>query len=744
MTELAAEIAVPIPLEETYHYRIPDKLRHQVSLGVRVQVPFGEGRRERVLTGYVLGVCALPDRKLKEIREVVDQAPLFNEENLALARWISDYYMTPLGEVLRAMLPAARIKPKLRKYLGLKNPLTPEELEGYRRSPKVRALLAFLSDHGPTARATLKEAFGELGHVLSRLRKEGLLKEEDREISHSPFRDHARSSDSPLVLTADQKRAYRKIGKSLKTGGYAPFLLFGVTGSGKTEVYLQVITDILNQGRSVIVLVPEIALTPLLSTRFRARFGDEVAILHSALSPAERHDQWQRLRRGQAHIAIGARSAIFAPVKDLGLVVIDEEHVQAFKQEERPRYNARDVALVRAKMSGAVAILGSATPSLETLHNARIGKLEYLSLPQRIDNRPLPRMELVDLTQKDQMARWDALISKRLLAALSDTLSRGEQAILFLNRRGFSPFVICQECGHVFECIRCNISLTYHRLQNQLKCHYCGYAIPRPHDCPACSSRRIDHLGRGTERLEFALRELLPRARIARMDRDTVSRWSRMKGLLERFGKGEVDILLGTQMVAKGHDFPGVTLVGVIAADQGLNLPDFRAAERTWQLLVQVAGRAGRGEREGRVIVQTFNPRHYAIVHAVKHDYRAFSREELGLRQKLGYPPYTRLVAIRGEERDRQSADRASALFAERAQSLFSAHPEWRGEIEVVGPAISPLTRIKGKERWMMLVKGRGIGALHQFVRELQKGPAGQSRGPHTRIAIDVDPLDML
>jgi primosomal protein N' (replication factor Y) len=563
----------------------------------------------------------------------------------------------------------------------------------------------------------------------------GLVAQAERKVVRDPFRGEAVPPHPAPTLTAEQGQAVAAITAGLAVDAFSAFLLHGVTGSGKTEVYLRVIAEARRGGRGAIVLVPEISLTPQLAARFRARFGDDVAVLHSGLADGERFDAWQRLREGRVGIALGARSAVFAPVARLGVVVVDEEHDASFKQEEGVRYHGRDLALVRAQQARAVCVLGSATPSLETYHNAAEGgRMGRLVLASRATARPLPCVEVIDL--RKHKADREGLLSAPLALALEETVRAGEQAILFLNRRGFATFLLCRACGHALRCDDCSVALTLHRGRGALVCHYCGRATRRPETCPACRATALADLGAGTERVEAALRERFPEARVGRLDRDT----SGGKGLARILGAmaaREIDILVGTQMVTKGHDFPGVTLVGVVLADTGLNWPDFRAAERGFQLLTQVAGRAGRGEQPGRVIIQTYNPDHPAVACAKDHDYLRFVAGELGAREELGYPPFGRLVAVRLEGVD-------EAAVREVAESLADAARAWMGRtgqsIVLKGPAPAPIARIRGRTRWQLLLKGE-----RQAVRALGWHLLRAVRPTRdVRVHVDVDPMSAL
>jgi primosomal protein N' (replication factor Y) (superfamily II helicase) len=538
------------------------------------------------------------------------------------------------------------------------------------------------------------------------------------------------------VLNVHQEAALRALGEALGRG-FSPFVLQGITGSGKTEVYLRLIAAARDQGQSALVLVPEIALTPQLAARFRARFGDDVAVLHSALSPAERRRAWRRLRAREVGIALGARSAVFAPVRQLGVVVVDEEHDGSFKQEEGLRYNGRDLALVRAQKVGAVAVLGSATPSLESFRNVQAGRYRRLLLPARANPaaaaRPLPPVEVVDLRREPPLG--DELFSKRLLEAVGATLEAGEQVILFLNRRGFSPLVLCRSCGQVIRCSQCAVSMTYHRARGALACHYCARSQAMPPACPGCRRPKLEPVGTGTERVETLVRQYFPAARVARLDRDTAGGGgAALERVLARVQAGEVDILIGTQMVTKGHDFAGVTLVGVLLPDQGMHLPDFRAAERTFQLLEQVAGRAGRGERAGRVIVQTYAPDHPAIACLKTHDYEGFVRGELAQRRAAGYPPYFRMVALRLEGPD---VGRVRAAAEEAARLARSGAPS---ALRVLGPAEAPIPVLRGHARWQVWLAGEDRAALASAARRGSEARLARD----VRLAVDVDPQSVL
>ena len=566
------------------------------------------------------------------------------------------------------------------------------------------------------------------------LERNGLVRIEHRRVD--PVVEVAPAEPAP-ALNQHQAAAFVEMTAATEQGWKA-FLLQGVTGSGKTEVYLRLIAEVRARGKGALVLVPEIALTPQLAARFRGRFGDDVAVLHSGLAPAERRAAWRRLRAGEVGIALGARSAVFAPVHRLGVVVVDEEHDPSFKQEEGLRYNGRDLALVRAQRAGALAVLGSATPSLETARQAELGRYQRLLLPTRANPmaaaRPLPPVEIVDLRREPPMA--DGLFSRRLLDAVRETVAAGEQVILFLNRRGFAPLVLCRACGKSLRCTQCAVAMTFHRDRAELSCHYCGAAGPLPKLCPVCHLPRLEQLGTGTERAESVIREYLPDARVARLDRDTagVGNAAGLERALARVHRREIDILVGTQMVTKGHDFAGVTLVGVLLPDQGMNMPDFRAAERTFQLLEQVAGRAGRAERPGRVIVQTYSPEHPAIAALPSHDYDGFIRSEMERRQEAGYPPFCRLVALRLEGAEPAAVAQAANAVAQRALENAA------GVVRVRGPAEAPIALLRGQTRWQVWLGSVDRNALAACARRATEAPLPAG----VRVTIDVDPHSVL
>lgn len=606
-------------------------------------------------------------------------------------------------------------------------------------APRAREVLAAVARAGEVPVARLRDELGDVAGPLRSLESRGAVRLEERRVFRTPqgtFLDSGElAAVDPPPLTPEQSKAVHAVLAGLGAG-YHAYLLHGVTGSGKTEVYLHLIAAAVARGLGAIVLVPEIALTPQLVGRFRARFGDRVAVLHSGLSDGERLDQWEQTRRGDLPIVVGARSAIFAPVQPLGLVVVDEEHETSFKQEDQLRYHARDLALVRGQLAGASVVLGSATPSIESVYNARHGKLTLLRMAERVNARPLPEVRLIDL-RRTEFADQERVLSQPLLDAVRANLAAGEQTLLFLNRRGYASFLLCRSCGHLAECPHCSISLTYHHAQRRLVCHYCDHHRAAPTQCPKCAGTLIQPMGVGTEKVEEILRTLLPGARLARMDRDT-TRGAALGALLRAVRAREIDVLVGTQMIAKGHDFPGVTLVGVLLADQGLKFPDFRAAERTFQLLTQVAGRAGRGDRPGRVLVQSYDPGHYSLRHARDADFAAFIEDELALRQERRYPPFTHLALVRVVANEAADAARE----AERAAQILLA-ADHKKAIGLLGPTPAPIERIKGRYRWHLLARSSSRTALHEALAELGTW-LERHRGATTTVTIDVDPVNML
>ncbi len=751
------DVALPVPLRRVFTYRLPEGAReawsHTVEVGHRVAVPF-HGRK---LAGIVIETHdRTPAFETREVLGILEREPVLSSELGGFLAQAADYYLHPLGEVLRAALPALRADAV--RGLRRRGALDDEaDLRGARVSrrtetmarrtraplppklgPRQREVIAIVEARGEISLAELEALqLGARAHARA-LAKRDVLELEEREVFADPFFASPVERDAARAPTDEQERAIATLRAAVEARESTTFLLHGVTGSGKTEVYLQTIAAVRAAGRGAIVLVPEIALTPQLVTRFRARFGDGIAVLHSELSERDRLEAWERLRRGEVSLAIGARSAIFAPVRELGIVVVDEEHDPSYKQEEGFRYHARDMAILRAKRAGAIAVLGSATPSLESFQHAHRGSHVLLELTRRATERALPKVEIVDLSRTGAGPSGDPLITLPLHRALVATLEAGDQAVLFLNRRGYAPTLRCKSCSAIASCPACSVSLTEHRRAGLLRCHYCDFATPLGTPCALCGGPDLEPLGLGTEKVEASLERVLPSARVARLDRDVAS-GAGVEEVLAKMRRREVDVLVGTQMVTKGHDLPGVTLVGVLLADQALAFPDFRSAERTFQLLTQVAGRAGRGEREGRVIFQTFQPNEPAITCAVHHDYVAFAKDELGKRKELGYAPYGRLVAVRIDAPDEALAEKVAERIATVARQCEACVS---GDVDVLGPAPAPIARVRGRFRQRVILRGRDRKRLREVALAIL-ACIDEGLGP-ARASVDVDPVNML
>jgi primosomal protein N' (replication factor Y) (superfamily II helicase) len=740
-------VAVPVPALDSLTYSVPETLPLPPA-GARVLVPLGS----RLLTGCVVdGPNAdAPSTNIKPIVDLLDREPFLPDDVIRLATWVGEYYACGIGEALAAaMPPLALSKPSAAngveggafKTIRLAR-LTAQGLDvAERPDPTLRLgerqretieLLRAAPQGLPTAALAGK---GLTGKGLARLATLGLVSIARVRVERDPFKGIPSDpvARAELVLTSEQAAALERLRTLAAQRTFKTALLHGVTGSGKTELYLRLARDARAQGRGVLVLVPEIALTPASAETFRAAFGERVAIQHSGLSDGERHDQWHRIRRGDVGVVVGTRSAVFAPLRSIGLVIVDEEHDGSYKQEESPRYNARDVAVMRARQAAALAVLGSATPSMESSHNAQSGRYTLVRLERRVLDRPLADVRIVDMREEYAARGSDIVLSGALQAALEERLGRGEQAIVLLNRRGFASSVLCRQCGATLDCPNCSVSLTVHRAAHRARCHYCNYSMALPNACANCAGPYIELIGFGTERVEAEVKTALPGARVARVDRDTIRRRGAITALLSRFAAREVDVLVGTQMIAKGHDFPQVTLVGVISADVGLGLPDFRAGERTFQLLTQVAGRAGRGEARGEAIVQTLFPNHYSIRHACRQDYAAFFREELQFRQGMRYPPAVALVNAVVKGRTPHGALRDAAALVD---ALRVAGAPYR----VLGPAPAPLSRLKGEHRAQFFMKGPHRSPMRQALLAALAARPEIKR----RTIVDVDPMSVL
>ncbi|MBV8810666.1 MAG: primosomal protein N' [Acidobacteriaceae bacterium] len=801
---LYCDVALPVPVDRLFTYELSPTLRHRVQAGCRVLAPFGTRR----LTGVVLRTHNdPPGQELREVLVLRDEEPVLNQELLALARWISEYYCAPIGEVLKSMLPLSgetrrstqysltdlgrdvarqlvigsemdaassvlsllEERARSAEYLASKVEGAREAVRGLikrgwvtaeqqvdsrdpqrasaqrlqasfmRRAPadfklkkNERELLAFLELHpGPHNLAKLGESVKNASTAARALARLELIALEVEGLSPTAI-------DSPAIplLNSAQEEALRAVTTALNAKQYQAFLLQGVTGSGKTEVYLRAIEATLQTGKNALLLVPEIGLTPAVAGQFFHRFGKQVAILHSAFGDAERADQWRRIQDARARVVVGTRSGVFAPIQNLGLVVVDEEHDGSYKQQETPRYHGRDVAIVRARNAGAVVILGSATPNLESRHNADHGKYTLVTLPERIAQRPLAAVEIIDMRVEFLETRKQAIFSRKLLQEIQQRLDQHEQIMLLLNRRGFSSFMVCRACGERLLCSNCSVVLTHHRRDKRMLCHYCAYAEKIPSECPKCGSDYIQFLGSGSERVEDELHQHFPAARIARLDRDTAAGKGVFDQVLQRFRDGSIDILVGTQMIAKGHDIPNVTLVGVVLADIGLSMPDFRAAERSFQLLTQAAGRAGRGSSPGRVLIQTLNPDHYAIRFAAAQDYEHFYKKEIEFRKWLRYPPFAAFANVLVRAEKQEDALRMATQLG------YTLTPAPEG-VRVMGPAEAPVVQLKNEFRYQILLKTANRSVLRSVLNDLRRF-AEKDKWKATALVIDVDPISLM
>ena len=805
------EVAIALPVYSTYVYSVPENLLALVSTGKRVLVPFGRRR----VTGYILGVCKKTDQEnLKDVLDILDEEPLFPPSMINFFRWTADYYLHPIGDVIKCALPAglniydfaAIAITKIGEEALLRNSLTPLEKEilnllkgescGLKKlrerlnnkisnaliyamqyrglitrerelkegiiKPKLQRhvslidsnipmdglsaskqkIIEAIKSHGEVSVKKLKKLVPSAPKQIKHLETDKYISVFNKQVYRDPLGEFIKS-DSPHRLTEEQKRVVSKVIKTLG-GKFSTFLLTGVTGSGKTEVYMHISANAIDLGYSVLVLVPEIALISQTERRFRARFGDRVAVLHSGLSAGERYDQWVRIARGEVSIAIGARSAVFAPLKNIGIIIVDEEHDTSYKQDSRLRYNARDLAVVRAKQQDAVTLLGSATPSIQSYYNVRTSKFKGVTLTERVENRSLPEITVVDLRKSRDVRGSRRFITPELYEAMEKTLGRGEQALLFLNRRGFASYPVCSACGEAIRCKNCDISLTLHQKANAYKCHYCGFTRASVSSCISCGSSKIMLLGLGTEKVESMIKMIFPKASVARMDRDTTRRKGSIIKILKGLRNRTIDILVGTQMVAKGHDFPNITLVGIICADLSLNFPDFRSGERTFQLLAQVAGRAGRGLVSGRVILQTYTPDHFSILSATNQDLMTFYETEIGFRKSLNYPPFSRVVQIKISGKNKEKTRQHAQTIGDLCNTLKQKNKLLSRSLEILGPIEAPLFKIAKKYRWQILLKGLEVRPLHRFLNNLWLENRSIINRLDVNVVLDVDPIFMM
>jgi primosomal protein N' (replication factor Y) len=734
-------VAVPVPTLDLLTYSVPPGLTAPVA-GARVVVPLGT----RAVTGIVVDVDAplggVDAAGVKPIRRVLDVEPFVPADVVRLAQWTADYYAAGAGTAIMAVLPPKTRGERADVHKSRRvATITAAGLDALDQGTARRQdALAVISGSATGVPTTALTARGFSSALVAQLVREGLVAVRQERVNRDPFGSSAVAAerDAARTPTPEQQNALARLDALAASGEFAAALLHGVTGSGKTEVYLRLSAAVRDRGRGVLMLVPEIALTPAMAAEFRRAFGDRVAIQHSGLSDGERHDQWQRIRRSEIDVVVGTRSAVFAPLPSLGLVIVDEEHDTSYKQDETPRYNGRDVALVRARASGALAVLGSATPSMETYRNATTGKYAHLTLARRVLDRPLADVKVVDMREEYASSGPDVVLSRTLADALAMRIDRREQAFVLLNRRGFATSVFCRQCAGTVDCPNCSVSLVVHGqgAARRARCHYCNHVARVPPVCPDCAAPYLDQAGFGTERVEAEVKRQCPSARVARLDRDAIRRKGSLAAILETFRNGDIDVLVGTQMIAKGHDFPRVTLVGIVSADVGLGLADFRASERTFQLIAQVAGRAGRGEHPGEAIVQTVYPDHYSIQLACRQDYAAFYTRELAFRQAMRYPPHVALINVVVRARAFTAAMHDAGRLVERLKAMDPGRQAFR----VLGPAPAPLAKLRGEYRAQFLVKGTRRKPMRDALLKVLDERPEIAR----RTTVDVDPVSVL
>ena len=805
------EVAIALPVYNTYTYSVPETLHKLVAAGKRVLVPFGRRR----VTAYILGSAKDTDQEgIKDVLDILDENPLFPSSMIPFFRWTAEYYLHPIGEVIKSALPGGlnlydfftiaitekgenallnnctpsfekqilnRLKtgtcrfkdlnkdfnqhipnalihsmekrgviacnrtlrggaagPKMERYVSLlASDISMEQLSDSRKT-----IIEILKNIDEISVKKLQQRVPSASRLIRFLEVDGYVSIFQKKVYRDPFGESI-APDTAHTLTEEQKRVIHTVTESLGRK-FTTCLLSGVTGSGKTEVYMQLAATTIGLGYSVLVLVPEIALISQMERRFRARFGECVAILHSGLSAGERYDQWMRIACREATVAIGARSAVFAPFEKIGIIIVDEEHDPSYKQEAGLRYNARDLAVVRAKLNNGVALLGSATPSIQSYYNTTTEKFKGVILKNRIEKRPLAKITVVDLSKSRDSRGIRRFITPELQREMKATLDRGEQVLLFLNRRGFASYPICGACGEAIRCKNCDISLTLHQKISAYKCHYCGYTRASTSHCTSCGSGNILLLGMGTEKVEAAVTSLFPHARTTRMDRDTTQRKGSILKILKGLRNQTIDILVGTQMIAKGHDFPNITLVGIICADLSLNFPDFRAGERTFQLLAQVAGRAGRGAAPGRVILQTYNPNHFSILSATHQDVEAFYNQEIRFRKSLNYPPFSRMVQLKISGKDAEKTRKHAQTIGDLCHTLKKNHHSFLKFVEILGPIEASLPKIAKRYRWQILLKCSSIKQLHRFLHQIWFENKANISPRDVNVVLDVDPFFMM
>lgn len=733
-------------LNKTFDYNIPREMESNISIGSRVLIPFGKSKR--LEEGFVTNIKESTEYEVKDIAKIEVQS--LTTEKILLSKWMAKKYFSNVSECMNLMLKpgtttknfANRTKDKTGIFVSLA--LEKEKIQEYILNNKIKSekqirILNYLIENDKTMQPELIEKTETSRVIIKTLEKNGLLKLQEEKVIRNPLKNKNIKQTNKLKFTEEQEEAYIKVSNTIEKQEYKKYLLYGVTGSGKTEIYLQLIEKVINEGKSAIMLVPEISLTPQMINRFIERFGKEIiAVLHSKLSVGERYDSWERIENGEARIVIGARSAIFAPVCNLGIIIIDEEHDSSYKSEMAPRYNAKEVATQIAKYNNIPLLLGSATPDIVNFYKAQNEDIELLKLSKRANNSSLPNVQVVDL--KQELANGNrTMISVKLYKLIQENLKNKKQTILFLNRRGFSTFVMCRDCGYVAKCKNCNISLTYHKKEEKLKCHYCGYEEGIHKICPECGSKKIKYFGTGTQKLELEINKIFPNASTIRMDIDTVTKKNSHEEILEKFNKDKIDILIGTQMIVKGHHFPNVTLVGVVSADGSLNIDDYRASERTFDILVQVAGRAGRENLQGNVIIQTYNPDNYSIQYAKKQNYDEFYNVEIKLRNQLRYPPFCDIImfGISGETEE---------IVSKTAEKLYRNLKEQIEKEQIIAnvlkPLPAPIDKIKNRYRWRIIIKAKVNDKLIDIINECLYSK--EILKNNARIIADINPTNMM
>ncbi|MFC4780585.1 primosomal protein N' [Eubacterium multiforme] len=730
--ELYAEVIVnsdAVDIDKPFTYKVKDELIPSISVGHRVKVPFGI--KSKPTEGFVISLSTEfnDNYKLKNILNLCDEEPILTKEDLLLIEFLRTKTLCKYIDAIRVLIPTGLTKGlKSKKKNVIK--FLKELDEDFKNKDKYNKLIEFIKENDSIfSKAELSKEYGFSTYVINKSIEKEFLEVEEKVVHR--FNKRVYEEDNLKELTEEQRKAIIKIENTDKKG----ILLKGVTGSGKTEIYMNLVQKALNKGEGAIVLVPEISLTPQMIERFKGRFGEDVALFHSKLSEGERFDEWYRVKEGNCRLVVGARSAIFLPVNNLGLIIIDEEHEGTYKSEHNPKYNTKDVAEFLSVIKGCKYILGSATPSVESFADAMVSKLELIELNNRIDNKPLPTMEIVDMREELKVKNL-SMFSRKLYKEMKEALDKKEQIILFLNRRGFSTFISCRSCGYVFKCDKCDIAMTYHK-NGYLVCHYCGRTEKQVKVCPKCKSKYVKFFGAGTEKVENEVKKYFKDARILRMDADTTRSKDSYERIYNSFKNGEADILIGTQMITKGLDFKGITLVGVLAADMSLNIPDYRAGERTFQLITQVAGRAGRGDKEGKVIIQTYNPDHPSLKYVVNNDYKDMFKEEIGIRKNMGYPPFGKILLIRGISKEEEKLKKFMNSLGEEIKKILN------DEINILGPTQCIVGKIKDKYRWQILIKGKITDELAKKIKD-RLYEMNKSVYNEIRINIDINPNNLL